>query len=241
MFYFHGKTGEHFTLVTDKNMQINSRFIGHRPEGRRRDFTWIQALGFLFGAESFSLEADKVATWDPETDYLRFSYKGEELSIPERILSVWESPSGSVRVERNSDKNSVTVTIRSLAEILVSVVPVTEEDDRIHKYRVPSDNCFAHLAVQFRFFALSPEVEGVLGRTYKPDFENPAKPGVGMPVVGGEDMYRTTSLLKADCQKCSVFSAHQSARVQPDTVAMEYGALDCTSAAASGTGIVCKR
>lgn len=228
-------------MVADKNLQINSRFIGHRPEGRSRDFTWIQALGFLFGSESFSLEAAKAAIWDPETDYLRFSYQGEELAIPERILSVWQSPSGSVRVERNSDKNSVTVSIQSLVEISVNVVPVTKEDDRIHKYRVPSDNCFAHLEVQFRFFSLSPEVEGVLGRTYKPDFENPAKPGVAMPVVGGEDMYRTTSLLHADCEKCTVFSAHQTVLTQPEAVAMEYGTLDCTSGGASGTGIVCKK
>jgi len=42
-----------------------------------------------------------------------------------------------------------------------------------------------------------PPIEGVLGRTYQPDFQNPAKSGVAMPVVGGEDKYRITSLISA--------------------------------------------
>ena len=49
-----------------------------------------------------------------------------------------------------------------------------------------------------KFFNLSPNVEGVLGRTYQPDFKNPAKAGVSTPVVGGEDKYRTASLLTSD-------------------------------------------
>ena len=72
---------------------------------------------------------------------------------------------------------------------------MTKEDDTIHSYQIPSDDCFAHLEVQFRFYGLTSNVEGVLGRTYQPDFKNPAKPGVAMPVVGGEYKYKTTSLL----------------------------------------------
>lgn len=41
VFYFHGKSNEHFSLVSDLNMQINARFIGLRPAGRTRDYTWI--------------------------------------------------------------------------------------------------------------------------------------------------------------------------------------------------------
>ncbi|KAJ0869616.1 hypothetical protein HanRHA438_Chr11g0491051 [Helianthus annuus] len=94
------------------------------------------------------------------------------------------------------------VTIPGVVEILANVVPVTAEDDRIHGYNVPSDDCFAHLELQFRFAGLSDGVEGVLGRTYQPDFKNPAKPGVAMAVVGGEDKYKTSSLLAADCANC---------------------------------------
>ncbi|XVF78117.1 hypothetical protein PTKIN_Ptkin14bG0103600 [Pterospermum kingtungense] len=234
VFYFHGKSNEHFSLVSDSSLQINGRFIGHR-----RDFTWIQALGILFNSHSFSLEATKAATWDGEVDHLKFSFNGEDLVVPEGALSSWYSPEKDVKVERVSDKNSVIVTLKDSAEILVNVVPVTKEDDKIHNYKVPSDDCFAHLEVQFRFFALSPKVDGVLGRTYRPDFENPAKPGVAMPVVGGEDKYRTTSLLSSDCSTC-LFSP-ETGSSQENTSVTEYLTLDCTRGASSGYGIVCKK
>ncbi|CAA7049159.1 unnamed protein product [Microthlaspi erraticum] len=176
---------EEFSLVSDSDLQINGRFIGHKPAGRARDFTWIQALGFLFNSHKFSLEAAKSATWDNKIDHLKFSFDGQDLSVPEEILSTWYSPNKDIKIERVTTRNSVIVTIKDKAEIMINVVPVTKEDDRIHSYKVPSDDCFAHLEVQFRFFNLSPKVDGILGRTYKPDFQNPAKPGVAMPVLGG--------------------------------------------------------
>ncbi|KAL2245414.1 uncharacterized protein LOC105174757 [Sesamum indicum] len=198
VFYFHGQSNHHFTLVSDPNLHINARFIGLRPVGRQRDFTWIQALGVLFDAHTFSVEATKARKWDQETDHLKFSYNGQELTVP----SIWESPENKIKVERTSEKNSVVISLPEVAEISINVVPVTKEDDRIHNYRIPSDDCFAHLEVQFRFYGLSGNVEGVLGRTYQADFVNPAKLGVAMPVVGGEDKYRTSSLLATDCARC---------------------------------------
>ncbi|ONI12867.1 hypothetical protein PRUPE_4G188100 [Prunus persica] len=239
VFYFHGKKNEYFSLVSDPNLQINARFIGLRPEGRTRDYTWIQALGLLFDSNSFSLEATKASAWDDEIDLLTFTYNGEELVIPESHLSVWQSPGNVIRVERTSSKNSVLITLPEVAEISVNVVPVTKEDDRIHNYQIPSDDCFAHLEVQFRFYGLSSNVEGVLGRTYQPDFKNPAKPGVAMPVVGGEQKYRTTSLVSADCIAC-VFA--QSGKLdQTDSRVMDYGKLDCTGNSFGGNGIVCRK
>jgi hypothetical protein len=186
-----------------------------------------------------------VATWDDEVEHLKFSYNGNELNMPQGHLSVWTSPENDVRVERTSDKNSVTIIFPEVAEILVNVVPVTKEDDRIHNYQIPLDDCFAHLEVQFRFYGLSSKVEGVLGRTYQLDFENPAKPGVAMPVVGGEDKYKTTSLLSSDCKSCvfspaGVSNMEESEDSSPSS-AMRYGMLDCTSGATGGNGIVCRK
>ncbi|CAL9017317.1 unnamed protein product [Prunus brigantina] len=31
VFYFHGKSNQQFSLVSDRNLQINGRFSGHRP------------------------------------------------------------------------------------------------------------------------------------------------------------------------------------------------------------------
>ncbi|XP_010544265.1 PREDICTED: uncharacterized protein LOC104816928 [Tarenaya hassleriana] len=245
VFYFHGKRDEHFSLVSDSNLHINARFIGLRPSGRTRDFTWIQALGILFGAknQSFTLHATKTAKWDHNVDHLRLSYNGNDVVLPERDLSVWKSPEDDIRVERTSDKNSVLISLSDMVEIWVNVVPVTKEDDRIHNYRIPEDDCFAHMEVQFKFMGLSPRVEGVLGRTYRVDFENPAKPGVAMPVVGGEDKYKTASLLEADCKRC-VFGSGQLAGDSPEkieTVVTSQGTVDCTGGGSSGVGIVCRK
>ncbi|CAK7327560.1 unnamed protein product [Dovyalis caffra] len=239
VFYFHGKSNEHFSLVSDFDLQINSRFIGHRPAGRPRDFTWIQALGILFNSQTFSLEATKAATWDSEVDHLKFTYNGQDLVIPEGSLSTWYSPEKNVKVERVTKKNSAIITLKDRAEILVNVVPVTKEDDKIHNYQVPANDCFVHLEVQFKFFHLSSKVDGVLGRTYMPDFENPAKPGVAMPVLGGEDKYRTPSLFSANCNSC-IFSPESSSNQESSTV-MNYGTLDCAKGASAGYGIVCRK
>ncbi|CAN6900984.1 unnamed protein product [Brassica oleracea] len=185
--------------------------LGHRPAGRSRDFTWVQALGFLVNSQKFSLEATKVATWDDSIDHLRFSFDGQDLIIPKEILSTWYSPKKDIKIRRATKMNSVTVTIKDKAEIMVNVVPVTKEDDRIQSYKVPSDDCLAHLEVQFRFLNLSPRVDGILGRTSRPGFQNQAKSGAAIPVIGGEDKFRTTSLLSHDCKTCiftglSIFS-----------------------------------
>ena len=132
------------------------------------------------------------------------------------------------------------VTLKDKAEILLNVVPVTKADDRVHKYQIPEDDCFVHLEVQFRFFNLSPKVDGVLGRTYRPDFENPAKPGVAMPVLGGEDNYRTTSLLSTDCNTCIFSSENESTNFASSSV-IDFGPLDCTRGPAAGYGIVCRK
>ncbi|PRQ31404.1 hypothetical protein RchiOBHm_Chr5g0035121 [Rosa chinensis] len=241
VFYFHGKSNEQFSLVSDKNLQINGRFIGHRPAGRARDYTWIQALGVLLNSQSFSVEATKVATWNNQIDHLRFTHNGNDVVLEEGYLSTWYSPEKDIKVERIASKNSVIVSLKDVAEIMINVVPVTKEDDRIHNYQVPENDCFAHLEAQFKFFALSPKVEGVLGRTYRPDFENPAKPGVAMPVIGGEEKYRTTSLLSADCATCDLFSKEISESAKETSAIVDYGTLDCTRRSSGGYGIVCKK
>ncbi|CDY29835.1 BnaA03g48560D, partial [Brassica napus] len=182
----------------------------------------------------------KVATWDSEVDHLRFTIDGQDLVIPEKALFTWYSSDKEIKIERLTQKNSVIVTIKDKAEIMVNVVPVTKEDDRIHNYRLPEDDCFAHLEVQFKFINLSSKVDGILGRTYRPDFKNPAKPGVAMPVVGGEDSFRTSSLLSHDCKTC-LFSGELAIDSGSVKVKNEYTLLDCTRGASSGYGIVCRK
>ncbi|KAG1361239.1 hypothetical protein COCNU_09G007020 [Cocos nucifera] len=239
MFYFHGKTNEHFTLVSDPNLQINARFIGLRPARRTRDFTWIQALGIRFGPHSFTLAATRASSWDPRADHLFFSFNGKPIDLDVGHLSSWSSPSTNLHVERTATVNSVTVTLPRVFEIMTTVVPVTQEDRKIHKYGIPDDDCFAHLEVQFRFFRLSEKVEEVLGQTYRPDFQNPVKRGVLMPIMGGEDRYFTSSLLSANCKSC-IFSPEENVAALEDVV-IAAAALDCTRKMTSGHGVVCRR
>ncbi|CAN6457705.1 unnamed protein product [Victoria cruziana] len=238
VFFFHGKANEHFSLVSDTNFQINARFIGLRPQGRTRDFTWIQALGFMYGSHTFTLGAKKVVKWDDSIDQLEFSYDGQPIVLSEGHLSEWSSPDHDLKLERTARTNSIIAKLPEIAEVSVNVVPVTEEDDRIHKYQIPADDRFAHLEVQFRFYGLSPQVEGVIGQTYQPDFRSPVKKGVAMPIMGGEDKYRTPSLLSPECKFC---------KFEPNTEHVDRSSMaypsttDCTSKFGNGAGIVCRK
>ncbi|CAI9095648.1 OLC1v1031642C1 [Oldenlandia corymbosa var. corymbosa] len=243
VFYFHGKSNEHFSLVSDTNLQINARFIGHRPAGRTRDYTWIQALGILFNSHSVSLEATKLSKWDDEIDHLKFTYDGQEVFVAEGTLAEWISQYGDVKIKRFANKNGVILSIPQLVEVTARVVPVTEEENRVHNYQLPSDDCFAHLEVSFNFLGVSSNVDGVIGRTYRPDFENPAKLGVAMPTFGGEDKYRTTSLFSADCKDC-LYDPNSKVddRIENPMLLMnKHDRLDCSSGSSRGNGIVCKK
>ncbi|KAH8492342.1 hypothetical protein H0E87_021779 [Populus deltoides] len=182
---------------------------------------------------------NKVAQWDDQVDQLLFTYDGTPFNIPQGHLSTWTSPDlNNIVVERTTKYNSVKVTLRNVVEISVKIVPITKEDDRIHKYEIPSNDCFAHLEVQFKFFNLSEKVEGVLGQTYRPDFENPVKRGVPMPIMGGENKYKTSSLVSADCNLC-IFSPSSKPQYAAKLLALNTDStLDCTSNTSSGHGSV---
>ncbi|RZC09077.1 hypothetical protein D0Y65_015699 [Glycine soja] len=90
----------------------------------------------------------------------------------------------------------------------------------------PSNQHLLHWTQARRFFGLSPMVDGVLGRTYREDFENPAKASVTMPVVGREDKYRTTTLLSPNC--AYVFSQQNSHQNEVTKVTAELmGRIVC--------------
>ncbi|GFZ04831.1 late embryogenesis abundant (LEA) protein-like protein [Actinidia rufa] len=124
--------------------------------------------------------------WTPSSLFLGFRSQSPDqcsFSVDATKATTGDDEENDLRVERTSSKNSVLVTLPEVVELSLIVVPVTKEDDIVHNYQIPSDDCFAHLEVQFRFYGLSSKDEGVLGQTYQPDFKNPAKLGVAMPVV----------------------------------------------------------
>ncbi|KAJ0021773.1 hypothetical protein Pint_32186 [Pistacia integerrima] len=148
MFYFHGVKGGNYAIVSDDNLQINAHFIGTRPEGLTRNYTWCKLLQSCLTLTVLSL-------------------------LPR------ESHIGMI--------------------MLMHSLPIRAKEDRIQNYQLPDDDAFAHLETQFRFQNLTLLVEGVLGKTYRPDYVSPVKKRVSMTVMVGEDKYQTPSLYSPLC------------------------------------------
>ncbi|PKI58634.1 hypothetical protein CRG98_020960, partial [Punica granatum] len=69
-FYFHGKKDHDFCLMSDPDLHINAHFIGRRNKYMKRDFSWVQSVGILFGKHRLFVGAQKTATWDDSIDHL---------------------------------------------------------------------------------------------------------------------------------------------------------------------------
>nr|VDC87238.1 unnamed protein product [Brassica oleracea] len=204
MFYFHGSKGGNFAIVSDNNLQINTHFIGTRPAGRTRDFTWVQALNVMFENHNLVITANRVTQWDENSDAFTLRFNEELITLPEDEQTEWRKTSGQreIVIERTDERNSVRVLVSGLVQMDIRVRPIGKEENRVHNYQLPQDDAFAHLETQFKFLDLSELVEGVLGKTYRPDYVSSAKVGVPMPVVGGEDKYQTPSLFSPTCRLC---------------------------------------
>ncbi|CAN1145475.1 hypothetical protein LINPERHAP2_LOCUS14701 [Linum perenne] len=203
MFYFHGAKGGNFAIVSDETFQINAHFIGTRPTGRTRDYTWVQALAIMFDTHTLVIAARKVPHWDDKVDALIVKWDGETVTIPNGGEAEWKAATNrEVVVERTDDVNTVKVTVGDMGELSIRIREIGEEENRVHNYQLPEGDSFAHLETQFKFYNLTDNVEGVLGKTYRPDYTSPVKVGVPMPMMGGEDKYETPSLYSTFCRLC---------------------------------------
>ncbi|XP_010541339.1 PREDICTED: uncharacterized protein LOC104814833 [Tarenaya hassleriana] len=204
MFYFHGARGGNFAIVSDHNLQINAHFIGTRPAGRTRDFTWVQAFNVMFESHNLVIAAKRVDQWDDKVDEFTLRWNDEPIALPDDEQSEWRAFSGEreIVIERTDERNSVRVTVSGLVQMDIKVRPIGKEENRVHNYQLPENDAFAHLETQFKFFSLSELVEGVLGKTYRPDYLSGVKTGVPMPIMGGEDKYQTPSLFSPVCRVC---------------------------------------
>ncbi|KAM6558218.1 hypothetical protein CsatA_027457 [Cannabis sativa] len=238
-FYFHGKKDHDFCLLSDSNLHINAHFIGKRNSNMKRDFTWVQSIGILFGKHQLSIGALKTDTWDDSVDRLFITFDGEPIILPESKGARWQSNNvPSIFVVRGVDTNNVMVEVDRILRITAKVVPITEEDSRIHNYGITKEDTFAHLELRFKFFSLSNEVTGVLGQTYRPDYTSRVNVGAKMPIMGGERDFKTSNLFATDCVVARFKGINNK---EEDTLeGLELPSLSCGSGI-NGQGVVCKK
>jgi Root cap len=199
-FYFHGYKDHDFCIVSDSDLHINAHFIGKRSPTMTRDFTFIQAIGVLFGEHHLYVGAKKTATWDDDSDHLEISFDGKNIHLPKADNAEWKSLYISgLKISRTSAVNIIKIKLKGKFNIIANAVPITKEDSRIHKYGVTPDDCLAHLDLQFKFDVLTSDVHGVVGQTYRPDYVNKFDVRKKMPVLGGASNFFTSSLFATDC------------------------------------------
>ncbi|XP_030522478.1 uncharacterized protein LOC115735399 [Rhodamnia argentea] len=237
-FYFHGKKNRDFCLVSDSNLHINARFIGRRNANVRRDFTWVQSLGILFGSHNLFLGALKTSAWDDAADRLSLYLDGAPIALPQREGASWHSKTTPrISFTRYRDTNAIEIEVEKNFKIKAMVVPITRKDSLIHNYGITDEDCFAHLDLSFKFYALSGDVSGVLGQTYARNYVSRAKMGVAMPVLGGEREFASSGLFTADCA-----ASRFVGQLAPwnSTESFEYADLECAGGV-EDRGVVCKR
>ncbi|KAJ7558604.1 hypothetical protein O6H91_04G047600 [Diphasiastrum complanatum] len=249
MFYFHGKKDADFCIVSDTNLHINAHFIGKSKAGRKRDFTWVQSLGIMFGSHQLYIGANKVAIWDDSLDQITLTLDTTPVLLPAQRGASWASQldAAELKISRIADTNAMTVELPGSFKLIARVVPILEEESRIHGYGITPEDCFAHLEINFKFFGLSDDVTGVLGQTYAPSFRSPVKVGVAMPIMGGESNFAASALMKPDCAVSKFKSTSVSLASLADSITepTHPASISCASelggATAGGRGIVCRR
>ncbi|KAL8130098.1 hypothetical protein V2J09_019253 [Rumex salicifolius] len=236
-FYFHGKKEHDFCLVADSNLHINAHFIGKRNQHMNRDFTWVQSLGILFDHHKLYIGAQKTATWNHAVDRLALSFDGEPILLPQLRGATWSSSNADLTITRSENANEVEMEAEGKFKIKAAVVPITQKESILHSYGIKDDeDSFAHLDLSFKFYSLSANVSGVLGQTYAPTYVSRVKMGVAMPVLGGDNLFSSSSLFSTDCA-VSRFSGGGGDTEET----YRFADLNCATGLTAGQGVVCKR
>jgi hypothetical protein len=238
-FYFHGRKDADFCVLSDRDLHINAHFIGKQGSDMSRDFTWIQAIAVLFDGHTLYVGAEKTAKWEDTIDRLELTLDGEPVHLPEdQMDATWTSRRvPALSVTRTKAANGVLVVLDGRFSIRANAVPITEEDSRVHSYGKTADDSLAHLELAFKFDALTEDVHGVVGQTYRSDYVNRFDVKAAMPTMGGKDNFSTSSLLAADC----TVSRFGVSRSNVDAAVMsELAGVTCASGM-GGQGVVCKK
>ncbi|XP_062208758.1 uncharacterized protein LOC133910261 [Phragmites australis] len=210
-FYFHGKKDQDFCIVSDADLHINAHFIGNHNPDLKRDFTWVQALGVSFGEHRLYIGARKAVEWDQDEDHIQMAFDGVPLDVDTVKNARWVSKAlPALSVTRMDAVNTVMVELDGVFSISASAVPITDEDNRIHKYGRTESDSLVHLDLGFQFHNLTKDVDGVLGQTYRPNYVTRLNITAKMPIMGGAPKYLSSGLFSTDC---AVSKFHRSGSV----------------------------
>ncbi|KAI3948085.1 hypothetical protein MKX01_014684 [Papaver californicum] len=228
-FYFHGKQNRDFCLLPDSNLHINAHFM------LERDFTWVQSIGILFGDHQIYVGARKTASWNDAVDRLGLTFDGQPVYLPESEGAKWQSEiAPAVTITRSSVTNKVIVEVEGNFKISATVVPITEEESKVHNYGITKDVCFAHLDLGFKFYSLGENVNGVLGQTYANNYVTKVNMSASMAVMGGEDKFITSGVFAKDCAVARFTGSSSSESSSEYTIVSSSSGID-------GRGVVCKK
>ncbi|XP_025806654.1 uncharacterized protein LOC112885217 [Panicum hallii] len=237
-FYFHGRRGRDFCLLSDADLHINAHFIGSHVPGARRDPSWVQAIAVQFSGHRLYVGARRTAAWDDEADRLAIVFDGAPVEVQGVANARWEAPSSPLSVTRTKAANGVVVELARVFKITANAVPITEEDSRVHNYGLRDGDCLAHLDLAFRFYSLTDDVHGVLGQTYRSSYVNRLDVSARMPVMGGERDFAASGLFATDCPVARF--AHGRGVDALAVASDELAGVKC-STGLHGVGVVCKK
>ncbi|TKW19050.1 hypothetical protein SEVIR_5G472500v4 [Setaria viridis] len=209
-FYFHGKKDENFCIVSDSDLHINAHFIGNHNPDLKRDFTWVQALGVTFGAgHRLYVGARRDAEWDEDEDHIQITFDAEPVDLDAVKNARWVSKAlPGLSVTRMDTVNTIMVELAGVFSISANAVPITDRDNRIHKYGKTEGDSLVHLDLGFQFHNLTKDVDGVLGQTYRPGYVTKVDIKAKMPIMGSAPKYLSSTLFSTDC---AVSRFHRSA------------------------------
>lgn len=175
----HASAGEPnatFCLVSDNHVHINGYYggrFGKYGDDENKALTWIRKLGLLWGHHTIELAVREGPRWQYDAGYMgymrvdgmevKLSQAGDSVAFARgRIVLTWLA----ARHRSGNDLVDVyEVRIRKVLKLKLVLRPEVEQ------LRTLQDGV-VHFAVEIPHVALTDSAHGVLGQTYRSDFQS---------------------------------------------------------------------
>ncbi|CAI5469753.1 unnamed protein product [Closterium sp. Yama58-4] len=225
----HYEVPANFTvgMLCDGRDKGDPHFTGAdgRWNGDVKALTWIRSVGLMAGHHTVVLEARRGAEAEYGNGYLaRVVADGVavELTVPGTTVQLWDGATlkweAALKLSGTDLVDVYDVKIDGVATIRLTLRP------EVKNLRTPTDAA-VHFGLDVLFSSFSQAVHGVLGQTFRPNFQGrlahqrlqwsqllqvmvvPGDNAEGF-IDGSMDDYEVTDLLKADCKMCRFMRAH---------------------------------